>query len=166
MLLSNCQPGPREHTSLSAPMAEDGGGVSRQQPHIQSLRAPVCITLNRLVTPAPGSFPLKRELESIKGNELRKPGYYLSVHPPRLFHHLQLRVSNTMGKVDERENIFSLGAKLPHAVKRSGARDMHSGAVAATSKTSILWSTLASEWQLSHRACKGFRFMRPSLKGT
>lgn len=34
----------------------------------------------------PGSFPFKCEPESIKRNELQKPGYYLSVYPLRLFY--------------------------------------------------------------------------------
>lgn len=75
-----------EHTSLTTPMAEDGG-FSRQQAQIWSLRKTTMHYTEYACHSCPGSFPFKCELESIKGNELRNPGYYLSVYPPRLLHH-------------------------------------------------------------------------------
>lgn len=55
----------RVHTSLTTPMAEDGG-FSRQQAQIWSLRGPQCITLNRLVTPAQVHFLLGVSLSQSK----------------------------------------------------------------------------------------------------
>lgn len=85
-----------EHTSLSTPVTED----SKTAAEIWSLGGPQCITLHTLVTPRAGSFPFKCEPESIKPNELRKPGDYLSVYPPRLFHTTSgfTRCRNARGK--------------------------------------------------------------------
>lgn len=85
-----------EHTSLSTPVTED----SKTAAKIWSLGGPQCITLHTLVTPRAGSFPFKCEPESIKPNELRKPGDYLSVYPPRLFHTTSgfTRCRNARGK--------------------------------------------------------------------
>lgn len=59
----------------------------------------------------PGSFPFKCEPESIKRNELRKPGYYLSVYPLRLFHTIP-GVNGLQERWMHGENIYSLAAKL------------------------------------------------------
>lgn len=78
----------------------------------------ICITLNGLVTHAQVRFPPKCELESIKGNELRAPRLLFISSSAGVVSSAPLGVSNAMGKVDELENTFSLGAKTPTRGKK------------------------------------------------
>lgn len=129
-----------EHTSLTTVAAFLGGDR-------------ICITLNRLVTHAQVRFPLSVSRSQSKEMSWERPDYYLSVRLPGLFHQLQLGVSNAMGEVDERENAFSLGAKLPHTGRDQGTWKMRSGTIAVTykkqkqKKPKALWKTFASYGQ-------------------
>ena len=76
----------QENTSLTIPMAENGGS-SREQAQVWDLKEPTMHYTEYACHSCPGSFPFKCELESIKANELRKSDYYLSVYSMRLFHH-------------------------------------------------------------------------------
>lgn len=103
-LSSNCQPGGREHTSLSTPVAEDGG-FSRQQAQIWSLRGPRCITLNRLVTPAQVHFLLS--VSPSQSNEMSCKNL------PIIYQFIQQGCFTLGGRRMNGENIYSLATKLP-----------------------------------------------------